>query len=287
MEIDYVVPMVFPEDVLWQRDFKKCNSAYIDKHVRWRSWGTERHLIRLVKKNMPWVRTIHVLLARKSQLQYWMNDEKVHVVYHSDFIPQRLLPLFNSCAIEMFLHRIPGLSEYFLYGNDDMFPLAPLDEKDFFVDGKPCIRMTEHPYPTEPNTFQRSCMHGLNFVAKRFRKRYNDTWLKNGHSIAPIVKQTCEYLWEIGGDEMEMSVTSFRTDYNFNQYIYSWWQYLSGQYVEKAPATRYIGTAYTSIDDAVETIRLQDSIVCINDSHEIKDCREYAEKVREELNKLI
>jgi hypothetical protein len=32
----------------------------------------------------------------------------------------------------MFLHRIPGLSERFIYGNDDMFPLSQLEPEDFF-----------------------------------------------------------------------------------------------------------------------------------------------------------
>ena len=37
------------------------------------------------------------------------------------FIPNNFLPTFNSCTIEMFIGNIKGLSEYFIYGNDDMF----------------------------------------------------------------------------------------------------------------------------------------------------------------------
>ncbi len=286
-EIDYVVPMVFPEDVLWQRDFKKCNSSYIDEHVRWRSWGTERQLIRLVRKNMPWVNNIYVLLARKSQLQYWMNDEKVRIVYHKDFIPERLLPLFNSCAIEMFLHKIPGLSECFIYGNDDMFPLAPLMEEDFFVNGKPCQKMTEEQYPEVPNIFEKSCMNGLNFVSKEFGKKFSKTWLKNGHSLAPIRKSTCDHLWKRGEDEIEMSVTSFRCERNFNQYIYAWWQHFAGEYVQKAPLRRYAGINKNSVEDIVWNIRQKDSIVCVNDNSKAEDYKKYAEAVRKELNNAL
>ena len=43
------------------------------------------------------------------------------------------LPTFNSNAIESNLHRIAGLSECFLYMNDDMFLLDPTP-LDYFVD---------------------------------------------------------------------------------------------------------------------------------------------------------
>ena len=286
-DIDFVVPMVFPDDVLWQRDFKKSNSSYIDKHVRWRSWGTERCLIRLVKKNMPWIRTIHVLLARKSQLQYWMNDEKVHIVYHKDFIPEKFLPLFNSCAIEMFLHNIPGLSEQFLYGNDDMYPLYRLKKSDFFLDGKPCIKMKSFHYPKEPNAFQKSCMCGLNFIASRFGRKYTDTWLKNGHSIAPMLKSTCKDIIENRWEEVEMTITSFRTDYNLNQYIYSWWQYLSGNYADRSPRYRYIGAGGHTKEEMADIISLKDAIVCVNDNSEFKDYEEYAKTLNAELEKIL
>ena len=69
--IDYVVPMVFHDDKLWQQDFTKVNSLYNENNpysfVRFRSWGTEHLLIRCVKRFMPFVRTIYIILARESQ----------------------------------------------------------------------------------------------------------------------------------------------------------------------------------------------------------------------------
>ncbi|MQT05573.1 stealth conserved region 3 domain-containing protein, partial [Streptomyces jumonjinensis] len=44
----------------------------------------------------------------------------------------RVLPTFNSHAIESQLHHIKGLSEHFLYFNDDMFLGRPVTPQDFF-----------------------------------------------------------------------------------------------------------------------------------------------------------
>ena len=67
--IDFVVPMVFPQDAEWKRSFARYHNNDALANVRFRSWGTEELLIRCVLRFMPWVRTIHILLASESQLQ--------------------------------------------------------------------------------------------------------------------------------------------------------------------------------------------------------------------------
>src|SRR5690606_3352643 len=54
----------------------------------------------------------------------WLDTDsgKVTIVPHREIFPNPGdLPTFNSHAIEACLHRIPGLSEHFLYFNDDVF----------------------------------------------------------------------------------------------------------------------------------------------------------------------
>ena len=129
-DIDYIIPMVFPDDKEWEQDLRRAGGRRPAKAVRFRSWGTERLLVQCVRRNLPFVRDIIILLARDSQVQPWMETEDVRVVTHAEFIPKKHLPTFNSCTIEMYLHRIPGLSDMFLYSNDDLFPLSPLRESD-------------------------------------------------------------------------------------------------------------------------------------------------------------
>ena len=81
---------------------------------------------------MQFIRTVHLVVSNKEQVPEWLDQSKVHVVLHEDIIPKELLPTFNSTTIEMFLHKIPGLAEHFIYSNDDMMPMNKMDVHDFF-----------------------------------------------------------------------------------------------------------------------------------------------------------
>lgn len=179
--------MVFPQDANWLSDYRRYHGDDACANVRFRSWGTEELLVRCCMKYMPWLRTIHILLARESQVQPWMSRyDKVHIVFHRDFIPEKYLPCFSSPCIEMFLGRIPGLSERFVYANDDMFPLSLLQPSDFFLEGRPCVHFIEKLFPEVPNIFHRKCLNQQNMIGRPFGKHYVRTWLTTGHSYAPI-----------------------------------------------------------------------------------------------------
>ena len=55
------------------------------------------------------------------------------------------LPTFNINSIELNLHRIKGLSEHFVFFNDDMFLLKPVYMEDFFKDEKPIDMLALQP----------------------------------------------------------------------------------------------------------------------------------------------
>ncbi len=287
MGIDYVVPMVFNDDIAWRRDFLITGMSFMEGHTRWRSWGTERLLIQLVRKNMPWVRNIYILLARESQKKDWMIEEGIKVVYHREFIPEEFRPTFNSCTIEMFLHKIPGLSEYFIYGNDDMYPLLPLREEDFFEGDKPCIHMDSMDFPEDKNIFHKSCMNGQRFIERLLGKNPSSIWYKNGHSIAPIRKSTCESVWRLGSNEIKASITPFRTDKNFSQYIYSWWEYYSNSFVDRMPQRRFVNAGTITLEELKKIIERREGILCINDSWGVEDYNAMAKVAREALENVI
>ena len=288
IEIDYIVPMVFPDDHEWQRDLRRASrGSYSDPDgVRYRSWGTEQLLIQCIRKFIPWVRDIIILLARESQVQPWMKN--VRIVFHRDFMPSDALPTFNSRAMEMFLHCIPGLSDYFLYANDDMFPLAPLAVEDFFRDGMPCQHMELKDFPECPNNFQIACLGGLNFVAEEFGLHFNNKWIKNGHSVAPILKSSCEHLWQRSPDRIMASLSPFREPKNFNQYIYSWYQHFSGKYVDYMPKCCLLKAHIHTPEQMVAAILdPQNQIVCINDNENCPDYHRHAAMVADAINRRL
>ncbi|MGW6175334.1 stealth family protein [Arthrobacter sp. NPDC055138] len=92
-----------------------------------------RYSLRSLEQFAPWVNNIWIVTA--GQTPSWLNtgNPKVHIVDHKDIWPDETgMPNFNSHAIEACLHRIPGLSEYFLYLNDDMLLGRPVASELFF-----------------------------------------------------------------------------------------------------------------------------------------------------------
>lgn len=81
-----------------------------------------KYSLRSIEECAPWVR--HIWIVTDRQRPEWLLEghPRVTVVDHTEISPDGSeLPTFNSHAIEANLHRIPGLSEHFLYLNDDMF----------------------------------------------------------------------------------------------------------------------------------------------------------------------
>jgi hypothetical protein len=103
---------------------------------RFQSRDELRYSLRSLHCFAPWVR--HVFLVTDDQVPAWLDTEheRVTVVSHREiFGDTGRLPTFNSQAIESRLHRIPGLSEHFLYLNDDVFFGHPVTPDLFFTPG--------------------------------------------------------------------------------------------------------------------------------------------------------
>ncbi|XP_076069626.1 N-acetylglucosamine-1-phosphotransferase subunits alpha/beta-like isoform X2 [Oratosquilla oratoria] len=92
-----------------------------------------RYSLRSLEKFAPWVR--RVFIVTNGQIPYWLNLEhpRLTLVTHEEiFTNLSHLPSFSSPAIEVHLHRIPGLSEHFLYLNDDVMFGAEVWPEDFY-----------------------------------------------------------------------------------------------------------------------------------------------------------
>ena len=140
MEIDFVITWVDMNDAEWQRDFVKySNKTENEKNsvskARFRDYGLLKFWFRGVEKFAPWVRKIHFVTC--GQKPEWLdeNHPKINLVDHKNFIPEQFLPSYNSVVIERYLHKIPDLSEHFVYFNDDFYIINHLDKSRFFQNG--------------------------------------------------------------------------------------------------------------------------------------------------------
>ena len=75
---------------------------------------------------------------------------------------EEYLPVFNSLAIESVLWRIPGLSEHFIYFNDDWLLAAPVKPEDFYTpDGGVVCYATKHrTFVTDLTRAFKTLVHG-------------------------------------------------------------------------------------------------------------------------------
>lgn len=107
-----------------------------------------RHGLRGLARHAPWLNNIYLVTCRP-QVPRWLNTAhpRLVVVHHDEIMPQALLPSFNSFAIVSHLHLIPGLSERFLYLEDDMLLLRDVSPGDF-LDAAGRLVAFERPKPT-------------------------------------------------------------------------------------------------------------------------------------------
>jgi len=107
-------------------------------------------------------------------LPKWLNTghPKLNIVKHEDFLNKDYLPVFNSRAIEINLHRIPGLAEQFIYFNDDMFITKPVKKSDFFNNGLPKDVAVFNPTPsTQRLGIGCAISNNMEIINTRFNKR--------------------------------------------------------------------------------------------------------------------
>ena len=99
--------------------------------------------LKSVCKYMPWINHIFVLTGRMKDVPIWLQNDKITIVYKEDLLSFDLCnaeKYTNSNAIETILHKIPNLSEHFIYMNDDFFIGSKVYKHDFFtIYGKPKV----------------------------------------------------------------------------------------------------------------------------------------------------
>jgi hypothetical protein len=82
----------------------------------------------------PFVRNVYLVTAGHYPRWLKRDHENIRVITHETIFPDPDdLPTFNSHAIECCLHRIPELSENFIYFNDDVFLHRETSPSTFFT----------------------------------------------------------------------------------------------------------------------------------------------------------
>lgn len=321
--IDFVVLWVDGNDPKWRQEkneqLEQIGYPTDNRNARYRDWNNMMYWFRGVERFAPWVNRVHFVTY--GHLPQWLNAEcpKLNIVNHRDFIAEKHLPCFNSSAIEINIHKIPELSDKFVYFNDDMFLINHVSPKDFFVHGKPvtfgCLgkRLSEE-RKKEDTYFGMLATNG-EVVSKLYDKRsvilrhpflffnykYGKQFLSNvrtlfddsyvidsTHMPQAFVKKSLEKMWEMVPEIMESTAASkFRRGDNVNQDLFKSQQVLSGNFY---PQSRKIGMPLFFSDEAKikDTIENQKfKMCCIADDVSETDFEASVERLRGYFDKIL
>ena len=126
MPIDAVYTWVDDTDPRWRRSLDRVlTSGRPPLHPeavnpsRFRNRDELRYSLRSLSLYADFVR--RVFIVTDGQVPTWLDTDRsdVTIIDHSELLDPAHLPTFNSHAIESRLHHIDGLSEHYLYLNDD------------------------------------------------------------------------------------------------------------------------------------------------------------------------
>lgn len=258
-KIDVVVMWVDGNDVKWREEYNRFKEEKGDKREnRFRAWNIFKYYFRGIEKNMNWVNKIYFVTY--GHVPDWLNikNSRIKIVKHEDIIDKSYLPVFNSRAIEVNIHKIKGLSEKFIYMNDDFFVLKKIEQEFFFKKNKPCLIPAMNAITRNP--LDHVLLNNTNIINKYFSKHemLKKQWKKwfsiklgklffrnlallswpqftgfyETHTATPFLKKSFEEVWE-KEKEILLSTTNskFKNELNVNQYIFKYWQLAKGDFV--------------------------------------------------------
>lgn len=280
-DVDIVIPWVNGEDKIWQETLFRYSPERKNKFdkERYRDWGLLKYWFRGIEKFAPWVRKIHFVTC--GHIPEWLDisHNKLNIVYHEDYIPNEYLPVFSSHPIEIFFNRIDGLSEYFVYFNDDMYLIDKTNESDFFKNSLPCDVAAFN--ALTPGDIGHILLNNLSAIGKNFNKRdvvkrdifkwFNFmnfdksirtmvlmmwpgfTGFYEHHLPQPYLKSVLDEVWD--KELLTLSNTAlskFRTDKDVNMYLFRYWQLCLGKF--NNIALKKHGKYFTVNDSSVDSI---------------------------------
>ncbi|MFG1664747.1 stealth conserved region 3 domain-containing protein [Streptomyces sp. Y7] len=274
---------------------RRTHQALCDDAIAPRETGASRYTdhdelkyaLRSLEMYAGFVR--HVYLVTDSQLPAWLDPEAegLTVVDHREILPADALPVFNSHAIESRLHHIRGLSEHYLYFNDDVFINRPVRAEHFFH-GNGIARIplspwklgvgAPHPLEPAPNSAGKNARE----VIRRFHGRHITH--KSLHTPHPQLLSVMREMESLGIEELERtSYSRFRStsDVAPASTLHHHWAITTGRAVPADYRFRYVQLGTPDMRHRLARLAAGEDIdfFCLNDVDTAPAARSAAQAV--------
>lgn len=151
--IDAVISWVDGYDLDYQRKLSAfCLEQGIEQKIaveptRIQQCNEIYYCLHSLRRFAPWLRSIYIITDQQipsvvNELQGSSFGDKIKIIDQNYLLNEVNVqsPAFNSITIEWLIWRIKGLSEQFLYLNDDFFLLRHLNPDDFFRNNQVVLR---------------------------------------------------------------------------------------------------------------------------------------------------
>lgn len=244
--VDVVFTWVNNTDSAWRERYQQASrqpmnndiGLYANDNARFDNHNELYYSIHGVLKHLEWVR--HIFIVTDNQTPDWfssLRSEKISIIDHRQIIDEKYLPTFNSHVIEAHLHRIPNLSENFIYLNDDVFVARPLPKEHFFApNGNASIFLADKSLQAmkdkgvmTPTLF--ACSNCQLLLKKDYSVEIDMPLV---HTYIPLKKSYFEKAWQLYGDRIqEFLANKFRSNHDLNlaTFLVPYLMYLNGKSV--------------------------------------------------------
>lgn len=271
------------------------NDEFINKYNKYNSKLQENRFtsynvldlqVKLIRKYASFIKNIFIVVSDKSQVPKDLDLSLCKIVYHKDIIPEKFLPCFNSCTIEMFLHNIPELDEEFVYFNDDVFIIDYVSKKEFFLNHKPSLTISiKDINPDEKNIYKKNLYNSTELITKylKIENKYKGKYLSISHSYFSMLKSVCKKVFDKNIYSIYGSLTRIRNSKNYNTSIFHNYNYLTKNYHELEKNYSYY-SSMDSINNICNAIsKKEHKFICVNNDSSYIDFNELKTELRKAL----
>ena len=220
-KVDYILPYIDFNQKEIQSLWYETTGVQIQELARNYTYLDLELTIKLILKNLPFINKLYITCKDVQQFPIEVqrlidaSNGKIIRVNESEFMPNNYIT-FSSACIEMFIWRIPGLSDYFRYSNDDMLPLKPLTIGHFFNNKVP-IQYLEYGRNGLESIYDLHLSNATNLVLNRYQSNddYKSTYYPR-HTLRPMLKRVCQECYNKYKKFIDSSLTPLRCYNNLN-----------------------------------------------------------------------
>ena len=202
--IDIVLLWVNKNDKKWYNNYKKYVNNVPDIN-RYTNFDELELCLASICRYMSWLRRIYII-TECDLPDYAKKNDKVFPVHQSTILRKECIqPNFNSNVIESCMHRIPDLSEIFLFGCDDFMVGKSVSKKEWFYNNLPKCELRLKQLP-EIKSFWYYLYNAIKISGDYFgiypgigKKTVVPT-----HQFSILRKKTCYYTWKLFYKELSI-----------------------------------------------------------------------------------